>query len=251
MRLSAPVNAPRSWPNSSLSRIDSGSEPQLSLTSGPAARGLCLWICSATTSLPTPVSPSSSTVVSLCATRRTRSNTCAIAGSLTTTPGSSTSTGIPAIPRPGRLRDQDLGLTDVDRVPRRERHRFPPHGLAVEARAVAAAEIDELQRTVAAQDARVLARHLGIVDLDGRGRRSPQHDLGAVVDVDHLVPLRSAHDQVRAGMAARCLRAGFARRDGRVGTASGSSAGNQARSGVPYGATGQAGTRFARQAGAT
>ncbi len=93
MRCSAPVNAPFSWPNSSDSSSVSGSEPQLSRTNGPLARGLCRWICSATTSLPTPVSPRMSTVVGAAATLRTSSKTRTIASSATTTPGRFGGTG--------------------------------------------------------------------------------------------------------------------------------------------------------------
>ena len=62
VRLSmAPVNAPRTWPNSSLSSRLSLRAPQLTRTKGPLARGLRRWIAVAISSLPVPVSPSSST----------------------------------------------------------------------------------------------------------------------------------------------------------------------------------------------
>ena len=58
VRLSmAPVNAPRTWPNSSLSSRFSASAPQLTRTNGPLPRGLSRWIALAISSLPVPVSP--------------------------------------------------------------------------------------------------------------------------------------------------------------------------------------------------
>ena len=60
----APVNAPRSWPNSSLSIKVGGIDPQSSTTNGPRARGLASWSASASRPLPVPVSPSSSTLAS-------------------------------------------------------------------------------------------------------------------------------------------------------------------------------------------
>src|SRR3990172_5395638 len=67
--LVAPVNAPLTWPNSSLSRSASGIAPQLTGTSAFAARGLRAWMRRANTSLPTPVSPVMRTVASLAAMR--------------------------------------------------------------------------------------------------------------------------------------------------------------------------------------
>ena len=63
--VAAPVNAPFSWPNSSASRIDSGIAAQLTATNGPFARALFSWSARASSSLPVPLSPSSSTVASL------------------------------------------------------------------------------------------------------------------------------------------------------------------------------------------
>ena len=57
LRLIAPVNAPFSWPNSSLSSSVSVSAPQLTLMNGPAARFERAWIARATSSLPVPDSP--------------------------------------------------------------------------------------------------------------------------------------------------------------------------------------------------
>ena len=83
----APVKAPRTWPKSSLSRSSPGRAPQFTATKGPARRGERAWIACATTSLPVPLSPVSSTVVSLCSrfsiSRKTRS----IAGERPMSPG--------------------------------------------------------------------------------------------------------------------------------------------------------------------
>ena len=66
----APVKAPRSWPNSSLSSSVSGSAAQLiGDERAAAARGLAAWIARATSSLPVPLSPRISTVASVGATR--------------------------------------------------------------------------------------------------------------------------------------------------------------------------------------
>ncbi len=64
----APVNAPFSWPKSSLSTSSRGSAAQFTFTSGRSRRGLRSWIARATSSLPVPVSPSTSTVLSVAAT---------------------------------------------------------------------------------------------------------------------------------------------------------------------------------------
>ena len=62
---SAPVNAPFSWPKSSLSSSVSGIAAQLIATNGPAARPLSACSARANSSLPVPLSPRSSTVVSV------------------------------------------------------------------------------------------------------------------------------------------------------------------------------------------
>ncbi len=80
LRLSAPVNAPFSWPNSSLSSRDSGIAPTLTGTKGPCARLLRRCMSRATTSLPVPLSPVMSTVEFVGATRVTRSYTFFITG---------------------------------------------------------------------------------------------------------------------------------------------------------------------------
>ena len=53
----APVKAPRTLPNSSLSTSSGGSAAQLTATKGPAARGLAACRARAAISLPVPVSP--------------------------------------------------------------------------------------------------------------------------------------------------------------------------------------------------
>ena len=58
----APVNAPRVWPNSSASINDSGMAAQLSGTNGPCRRAEPSWTARAMSSLPVPVSPVMSTV---------------------------------------------------------------------------------------------------------------------------------------------------------------------------------------------
>ena len=60
--MTAPVNAPRSWPKSSDSTSESGSAAQFTATNGPRWRGPRVWIARATHSLPLPVSPVMSTV---------------------------------------------------------------------------------------------------------------------------------------------------------------------------------------------
>ncbi|EWS57560.1 hypothetical protein Y694_04456 [Methylibium sp. T29-B] len=65
----APVNAPFSTPNSSLSSSSAGKAAQFSATKACAARGLAWCSARANISLPTPVSPSSSTVVGVAAAR--------------------------------------------------------------------------------------------------------------------------------------------------------------------------------------
>ena len=69
LRVTAPVKAPFSWPNNSLSSRFSGIAAQLTATNGPVALGPCSWIARATTSFPVPDSPWISTVAVLGATR--------------------------------------------------------------------------------------------------------------------------------------------------------------------------------------
>ena len=85
--LIAPVNAPFSWPNSSLSSRVSVSAPQLTLMNGPAARLLSRWIARATSSLPVPLSPQMNTVVSLAAIFSTVRRTACIFSPLPTSSG--------------------------------------------------------------------------------------------------------------------------------------------------------------------
>ena len=69
LRATAPVNAPFSWPNSSVSSSVSGIAAQLIATNGASARSLSACSERANSSLPVPLSPSSSTVVSVAAAR--------------------------------------------------------------------------------------------------------------------------------------------------------------------------------------
>jgi len=79
----APVKAPFSWPNSSLSSSVSGMAAQLIGTNCPVrSRADAWWMARAISSLPVPVSPSSSTVVVVCATLLTSSKMECICGFL-------------------------------------------------------------------------------------------------------------------------------------------------------------------------
>jgi hypothetical protein len=57
----APVNAPRSWPKSSLSMSSRGMAAQLTFTNGSSARGERRWMAREMSSLPVPLSPVMST----------------------------------------------------------------------------------------------------------------------------------------------------------------------------------------------
>ena len=72
----APVNAPFSWPKSSVSSSVSGIAAQLIATNGPSLRALSACSARAKSSLPVPLSPSSSTVVSVAAARCSATDTC-------------------------------------------------------------------------------------------------------------------------------------------------------------------------------
>ena len=63
MACTAPVKAPRSWPKSSLSSSVSESAAQLRQTYGPLRRGDRRCTVSASSSLPTPVSPMMRTLI--------------------------------------------------------------------------------------------------------------------------------------------------------------------------------------------
>jgi hypothetical protein len=71
LAVTAPVNAPFSWPNSSDSSTSRGSAPQWIGTNGRSARGERSWMARATSSLPVPLSPRSRTEDSVGATRST------------------------------------------------------------------------------------------------------------------------------------------------------------------------------------
>jgi hypothetical protein len=74
------VNAPRSWPKSSLSTSSRLSAAQFMAIIGLVRRGLRQWSALATSSFPVPLSPRTSTVTSASATRSIVSNTRRIAG---------------------------------------------------------------------------------------------------------------------------------------------------------------------------
>ena len=67
----APVKAPLAWPKSSDSSSDSVSAVQFTGTKAAPARGECVWMARATSSLPVPDSPCTSTVAVEAATRAT------------------------------------------------------------------------------------------------------------------------------------------------------------------------------------
>ena len=73
--LLASVKAPFMWPNSSDSSSASGMAPQFTATNGFLARGLALWMARASSSLPAPLSPRSSTLASDWATIRASAST--------------------------------------------------------------------------------------------------------------------------------------------------------------------------------
>ena len=79
-RLTAPVNAPRSWPNSSASSSVSGNAAQLTATNGFDVARLRSCSVRATSSLPVPLSPVISTGASLCAIVSMRSESRSIGG---------------------------------------------------------------------------------------------------------------------------------------------------------------------------
>ncbi len=75
LRVTAPVNAPFSWPKNSFSKSVSETEAGCTATKGPLPPPF-RWMKLAMTSLPTPVSPSRSTGASVAATTRARSRQC-------------------------------------------------------------------------------------------------------------------------------------------------------------------------------
>ena len=83
-RRCAPVNAPRSWPNNSESMSVAGIAPQSTITKGFVRRPLSWCKVCASISLPVPLSPVMSTVVSVVATRRVRASSSAIDGASNT-----------------------------------------------------------------------------------------------------------------------------------------------------------------------
>jgi len=87
LRSMAPVYAPFSWPKSSLASRSSLKAPQLTARKRLPARWLAWWMARATSSLPVPVSPSSSTVEEVGATWAMVMSRLAMAGLLPTRSG--------------------------------------------------------------------------------------------------------------------------------------------------------------------
>src|SRR6187402_2793045 len=87
-RAAAPVKAPFSCPNSSLSKSVLGIALQFTFTNGEPTRWLRSWIAFETSSLPVPVSPRINTVVGVGATSSTCCNTLTNAWLVPTMPGS-------------------------------------------------------------------------------------------------------------------------------------------------------------------
>src|SRR4051794_40290766 len=108
--LIAPVNAPRSWPNSSDSINVSENSAQLTATNGWCLRRLDWWISVAVTSFPVPLSPVIRTVLSLLPITRRNSNTARIRALCPTTmPSMMRGAGvIAASHQPERLEFRDL-----------------------------------------------------------------------------------------------------------------------------------------------
>ena len=80
----APVKAPFTWPNISLSKSDREMPPRFTMTNGPDARRELRWMARATSSLPVPFSPRMSTGASDAATRAAVRSIESSAGSLPT-----------------------------------------------------------------------------------------------------------------------------------------------------------------------
>jgi hypothetical protein len=76
----APVKAPRAWPNSSLSSSPSARAEQFTATNGFDRRGLSSWMARAISSFPVPVAPRRRTVLSVGATRAMARSTSLIRG---------------------------------------------------------------------------------------------------------------------------------------------------------------------------
>ncbi len=118
-RLSAPVNAPFSWPNSSDSSSSAGIAEVLSAMNGLLARGLCSCSARAASSLPVPDSPVISTFTLERDRRPMARNTCCIAGAR---PSSSGIVGVgddavdAADAGRGGALDQVDRLVDVERL---------------------------------------------------------------------------------------------------------------------------------------
>ena len=98
----APVKLPFSWPKSSLSMSPSGMAPQLMATKGWSRRSLRAWMLRATTSLPVPLSPVTSTVVRVGASFSTSWRTSRMGGD------SPRISSPPAAPRPDLVAEEPV-----------------------------------------------------------------------------------------------------------------------------------------------
>ncbi len=106
----APVNAPFRCPKSSDSTRPWERAAQFTGTKGPRDRVDSSWIAWATSSFPVPVSPMTSTVVSVSATRRIAANTSCIGGERPTIPPGFSGEPSPATGRRSR-RSRTLALS--------------------------------------------------------------------------------------------------------------------------------------------
>ena len=107
----APVKAPTSWPNSSLSASCSLMAPQFTATNGPSRPdSRCTW--RATSSLPVPLSPSIRMGAELGATRSINANRSTDAGSTKTSDLARIDSGCPKPSSSERTANDAAGLRD-------------------------------------------------------------------------------------------------------------------------------------------
>ena len=172
----APVNAPFSWPNSSLSISVPATAPQSTTMNGAPLRGDSWCSVRAIMSLPVPVSPSISTVASVGAIRSIRPKISRIAGDLPTiSPSCSFSLGRIS------MRSSN-GVNLSSHAPTRDHRAGAQVGLldlgAVEERAVRALQVADEVALGVARDLEVDARH-GLVG---------EHEivLGRLADAEHV-----------------------------------------------------------------
>ena len=130
----APVNAPRAWPKSSASSSSSVSAAQFTVDSRRCRRGPAACSARATSSLPEPLSPSTSTWNGAAATRSTRARSARIASLAPSSPSVSADAGLARVDgarfgeaqrvrrhRGGRGDEEQLGVASIGRrlgVPR-------------------------------------------------------------------------------------------------------------------------------------